>query len=111
MTPTEYLNTIKQFFVVPEQHKEAYLTSLLASEAGEVIGLWGKSLRGDFNFDQYEEFRNKMKLELGDTLWAWVLLAELYDFTPEEIMEANVEKLRSRQAANTIRSNNGEKRE
>lgn len=108
----EYTNTIKQFIVVPDYDLEAYLVSLLASEAGEVAGLWGKALRKDFNNPhESEQYLQKMKLELGDTLWAWALLVEFYGFTPEEIMKANVEKLRSRQAANAIRSNNGTRTE
>lgn len=113
MTLNEYLNAIKQFVVVPEENMEAYLVSLLASEAGECFGLWGKQLRGDFdhnNAEQCSEYLKKMVLELGDTFWALVLLVDYYGFSIETVMEKNVEKLRSRQAANTIRSNNGEKR-
>lgn len=106
MTIDEYIAKIKEFVVVPEEHMEAYLTTLLASEAGEVAGLWGKWLRGDFEQEGSggaAAFDNKMLLELSDCAFALCLLADWNGFTLEQVFEANINKLEARKAKGTIR--------
>jgi len=82
LTATEYIAKIKEFVVVPEEHMEAYLTTLLASEAGECIGLYGKSLRGDFpdlnNPKHSGAYLDQMLKELGDVCFGLCLLADMF---------------------------------
>lgn len=99
MTIDEYIAKIKEFVVVPGEHLEAYLTTLLASEAGECVGLYGKKLRGDFDAkssDPYERlvhemrYKNKMLLELGDCIFALALISDFYKWElkgPDEYMD------------------------
>lgn len=78
MKPNEYIAKIKEFVVVPEEHMEAYLTTLLASEAGECLGLYGKYLRGDFGTDR-AAYKDKMLKEFGDVCFGLCLLADRWN--------------------------------
>lgn len=71
----------------------AYLMSLLASEAGEVNGKWGKFLRDG---TASEELRQAIFLEMGDVLWSLAMLADEMDESLETVAKMNVDKLASR---------------
>lgn len=62
----------------------------LASEAGEVAGIMQKVFQGH-DFD-----KEHMKKELGDCLWMIAEACEALDFTMDEVMELNIEKLKAR---------------
>lgn len=63
----------------------------LAGEAGEVVDYLKK-----VHFHGHELDRQVVKKELGDVMWYIANLANLYDLTLTEIMQANVDKLRER---------------
>jgi len=63
----------------------------LASEAGEVAGLLEKHLCQGHEMD-----RDKVRKELGDVMWYLAMLLDGADMTFEEVMEANIAKLRIR---------------
>ena len=68
----------------------------LAGEAGEIADQIKKNrFHGALPAPQHEA---KMALELGDLLWYFALMCRLYNFTLEDIMQANVVKLRERGA-------------
>lgn len=109
MTIDEYIAKIKEFVVVRNEDLEAYLITLLASEAGEVAGEYGKVLRGDYHlsdthFLYYDEarYRDKIIKELGDCAFALFLLSDFYGFTLEQVMQANIDKLAARKEKGTI---------
>jgi len=84
---------------------EAYLTTLLASEAGEVVGEYGKRLRGDYDMGSWTSavtYVDKIIKELGDTAFALLLLSDFYGFTLEQVFEANINKLEARKAKGTL---------
>lgn len=62
----------------------------LTSEAGEVSGIMQKVYQG------HEFDKEHMKKELGDCLWMIAEACEALDMTMDEVMEANIEKLRKR---------------
>ena len=62
----------------------------LCSEAGEVAGILQKEYQGHAVDTEHIE------KELGDTLWMIAEAATAFGFTLEEVMEANIEKLRNR---------------
>lgn len=76
-----------------------YLGLGLAGEAGEVAGKLSKRIRGDDVDD------TALAHELGDVLWFLARLADQLGFDLSDIANANVNKLRGRQAAGTIRGN------
>lgn len=73
----------------------------LASEAGEVAGKVKKVLR-DKGGIMDDEAREAIKDELGDVLWYIAQLGTELNLPLEEIAAANVLKLASRAARNTI---------
>jgi NTP pyrophosphatase (non-canonical NTP hydrolase) len=71
----------------------------LAAEVGEVLSLEAKLIRDGANIDKYRE---NLKKELGDVLWHIAMIGQDHGFSLEEIAEANIHKLTSRMARNTI---------
>jgi NTP pyrophosphatase (non-canonical NTP hydrolase) len=63
----------------------------LAGEAGEVADLVKKGI-----FHQHGIDRDAIKKELGDVLWYVSALCTRLGFSLEEVMEANIEKLKAR---------------
>lgn len=62
----------------------------LASEAGEVSGIFQKEYQG--HIFQIEHF----KKELGDCLWMIAEAAAAYDISLDDVARTNIEKLRER---------------
>ena len=70
--------------------KELHALHLMASEVGEIHGLYQKVYQGhDFNTDD-------VKKELGDLLWGIAEFCTANGFEMDKIMELNIEKLRKR---------------
>lgn len=76
-----------------ETEKDHYLNAAmgLAGEAGEVLDCHKKQF-----FHRPRDYREEVKLELGDVLYYWLKVQELWGFTLEEILEANKAKLFNR---------------
>lgn len=107
----------------------AYLAAGLNEEAGEASGKVKKYLRGDFDLEYQEcevksdrdlleredynkevnKRRKQAALELGDCLWYLTNMARVLGYSLEEIMQMNMDKLRAREAANTIRGEGDER--
>jgi NTP pyrophosphatase (non-canonical NTP hydrolase) len=83
-----------------------YAIMNLGAEAGEVLSLEAKMRRDGYKFQDYLD---NMKKELGDVLWHVAIIAYDNGFTLAEVAEANIDKLTSRTARNTI-SGNGDNR-
>jgi NTP pyrophosphatase (non-canonical NTP hydrolase) len=77
----------------PEDVTLAVAALGLSGEAGEVADNVKKLLGHPWDGT---ERKDKLLLEMGDVLFYWVKLAHLFGFTPEEIMQANVDKLNKR---------------
>ena len=73
-----------------------YCTLGLCGESGEVAEKVKKVLRDEGNFFSATT-RDSIKLELGDVLWYLAQLATELGLTLEEVAEANLQKLQSRQ--------------
>jgi NTP pyrophosphatase (non-canonical NTP hydrolase) len=85
-----------------------YPTLGLVGEAGEVAEKAKKIIR-DGDGTLTEETRNKMALELSDVCWYVAVLAYELDYTLEEIMQMNLDKLASRQQRGVL-SGSGDNR-
>ncbi|MFM8441426.1 MAG: nucleoside triphosphate pyrophosphohydrolase family protein [Acidobacteriota bacterium] len=72
-----------------------YPTLGLAGEAGEVANVV-KKIQRDLGGEINDEFRTKLKDELGDVLWYISACADELGITLTEIAEYNVEKLAKR---------------
>lgn len=93
MTGTEYQNLAMRTASISEEYRSdrLYHGSLgLASEAGEVCGLLQKRYQGhDFDYDH-------MKKELGDCMWMIAEICSACGFTMDDVMQANIDKLKAR---------------
>lgn len=77
----------------------------LSGEVGELNDNLKKRLRNGETPQAIQDSRDpKMLLELGDCLWYVSRFAFDLGFTLEEVAQANVAKLRERQAKGTIRN-------
>ncbi len=76
-----------------ETEKDHYLNAVmgLAGEAGEVLDAHKKSY-----FHKPRDIREEVLLELGDVMYYWLKLKDLWGFTLDEILEANKKKLFAR---------------
>jgi NTP pyrophosphatase (non-canonical NTP hydrolase) len=63
----------------------------LAGEAGEVVDLVKKGIYHQQGID-----KTAIKKELGDVLWYISALCKQFDFTLEEVMQQNIDKLNAR---------------
>lgn len=71
----------------------------LAGETGEVVDIIKKIVRNQDvkpKLDITEAQYDSLYLELGDVLWYWSALVKDLGFDPEEIMQANIDKLTAR---------------
>ena len=76
-----------------------YVALGLAGEAGEICNKMKKMLRDGVSKEEMREF---LRGELGDAQWYLGRLADDFNLTLSEIMEANIDKLRDRKARGVI---------
>ena len=94
----------KTWHLIHTDHPIVYPTLGLANEAGEVAGKIKKIFR-DKNGEISAADREALKQELGDVLWYLAQICTELDLSLEEVAEANLAKLFSRQARGQIRGN------
>ncbi|HYH75668.1 MAG TPA: nucleoside triphosphate pyrophosphohydrolase family protein [Candidatus Saccharimonadales bacterium] len=104
MTFDEYQ---QQALTTMVRHKDPLMNKTVlamgvAGEAGEVIEKW-KKLVGYWDGDITDEFRQEMGKELADVVWYIATLSHELGLSFDEIMQQNVEKLRSRQERGAIK--------
>ena len=74
-----------------EETKIIWCSQGLAGETGEVVDNLKKAI-----FHQHGINKEELKKELGDVLWYIAGLCTLLDFTLEEVMQLNINKLLKR---------------
>lgn len=99
----EYQIKAKETAVYAKKDGLNYLGLGLCNESGEVAGKIKKLIRGDYS--QLDEMRvaGMIADELGDVLWYLSMLADTLGYDLEMIAKMNVEKLRKRKEANTLK--------
>ena len=102
MTLEEYQQAASQTALYPERYKIVYPSLGLCGEAGEVAEKVKKLLR-DNNGVLSDEKREEIKKELGDVLWYLAALSTDLGLSLNDVAQANVDKLLSRQARGTIK--------
>ena len=66
----------------------------MQAESGEFSEIIKKIIFQGKDFNQQERFH--LMRELGDVLWYWVQGCTALGYTPQEVMEENINKLESR---------------
>lgn len=102
----EYLSATDETAVYPASSAGGlpalvYLALGLAGETGESVDVIKKAYRN--GGDLTEDMSAKLKLELGDVLWYWVRLCSAAGFSFDDVMFANLDKLRARKDAGTLK--------
>ena len=92
----------KTWHLIHTDHPIVYPTLGLANEAGEVAGKVKKLFR-DKGGEISPEDREALKQELGDVFWYLAQICTELGLSLEEVAEANLTKLFSRQARGHIR--------
>ena len=100
MNFTEYQKKAMEFRLASADEMYAMLN--LGAEAGEVLGLEAKLIRDG---GSVEEYRMKLKKELGDVLWHVAAIARDNGMSLDDVAFSNIQKLTSRLANNTIQGN------
>lgn len=72
----------------------------VTAEAGEIAGVLEKSLRKTGKID--ESVNDKLRLEIGDTMFFLMALANALDIPFDEIIEDNISKLLRRSVEGTL---------
>jgi NTP pyrophosphatase (non-canonical NTP hydrolase) len=96
MDLSEYQRLCRRTAEYPRQAWLAYPALGLAGEAGEVAEHAKKAIR-DHGGEVSAERRAAMAKELGDVLWYVAQLATELDLDLDQIAQANLDKLLSRQ--------------
>ena len=96
MELSEYQRLSRGTAKYPREAWLAYPALGLAGEAGEVAEHAKKAIRDDGGTVS-EQRREAMSKELGDVLWYVAQLASELDLDLDEIAQANLDKLLSRQ--------------
>jgi len=87
-----YVKEVHRTCSITDQRELLTLTALgLAGETGEIVDELKKVL-----YHGHELDTGKLRKELGDLFWYLVLLCDTLDLTLDDVMQANVEKLRKR---------------
>jgi NTP pyrophosphatase (non-canonical NTP hydrolase) len=98
---SDYQNRSRRTAEYPRDAWLAYPALGLSGEAGEVAEHAKKAIRDDGgNIAEWR--REAIATELGDVLWYVAQLASELGLELEEIAEANLEKLASRQARGVL---------
>lgn len=109
LTANDYQTAALQTAIYPNMSDNfIYPTLGLVGEAGEVAEKAKKIIR-DGDGTLTPETREKMAMELSDVCWYVAVLAYELDYTLEEIMQMNIDKLASRQARGVL-SGSGDNR-
>jgi NTP pyrophosphatase (non-canonical NTP hydrolase) len=102
----EYQEFCKQSNWCSKSLNRDHLLFGLSAEVGEVLALFQKQLRdlgkphtqrnNIVDLVKRDTLEDNLKLELGDVLWHLTELAREYNWTLEDLMESNIDKLRGR---------------
>jgi NTP pyrophosphatase (non-canonical NTP hydrolase) len=102
MTPNEYQTAALRTAIYPDRGNNLIYPVLgICGEAGEVAEKVKKIIR-DGDGVLTDPDREKIALELSDVCWYVAVLAYELDYTLEEIMQMNLDKLASRQSRGVL---------
>jgi NTP pyrophosphatase (non-canonical NTP hydrolase) len=96
MTAELYQYQATQTAIFPKEKALEYLALGLTSEAGEVAGKVKKLIRDGEDVEGFELKKIAIASEVGDVLWYCAMMAKEVGVPLGDIMQENLDKLRSR---------------
>ncbi len=102
----KYQEFTQSVALYPKEMEDAYLSTGLAAEAGELCTIYAKYFRGDFD---KEVLKGRASKEIGDVLWFLSQICNSLDFSLQDILEENVNKLTSRKERGVIKGDGDER--
>ena len=104
MNFTDYQRAAHSTAIYPANRAMEYLCLGLASEAGEVAGVWKKVLRdaAEMTGNTVDESLAKLIKESGDVLWYIAELCTATGVSMEDVAAQNIAKLKSRMERGVI---------
>lgn len=115
MSFAEYLAKTDDTAVYPESNtgkvsELSYLGIAFIGEAGELVNNVKKIIRNGpgMDYNVYENVSNhdlicKIREEMGDVLWYYARLCGFFNWSLDEIMQENIDKLRLRKIAGQLK--------
>jgi NTP pyrophosphatase (non-canonical NTP hydrolase) len=96
MTAELYQYEATKTAIFPKEKALEYLALGLTSEAGEVAGKVKKLIRDGEDVEGFEMKKIAIASEVGDVLWYCAMMAKEVGVPLGDIMQENLDKLRSR---------------
>jgi NTP pyrophosphatase (non-canonical NTP hydrolase) len=116
MELNDYQQAAKTTAKYPHKNRISYPISMIAGEAGELVGRYAKILRGDYGgedpmviIEADPALKAYFIKELGDILWGIALLADELGVSLDKVARINLEKLRSRAERGVIKGSGDER--
>ena len=103
MNFNEYQVKAHETAIYPEQNALPYVGLGVGNEAGELQGLFKKSLRGDFDKDFDGAFVTAVSKEIGDVLWYLAEICTVMGLNLNEVAVSNLLKLADRKERNVLK--------
>lgn len=85
-------------FAKPSAKTPEYLFTGLAGEVGEVCSLYAKAVRDGMK----QDYKKELVKELGDVAWFIASICTSVGVSFEDVLKANIEKLKDRAERNVI---------
>lgn len=104
----DYQDAALETAVYPENMKVIYPALGINGEAGEVAEKVKKIYR-DHSGIMDDDARRAIMKELGDVLWYVAVMAHDIGYSLQEVANANIEKLKSRQQRGKLNGNGDER--
>lgn len=106
----DYQEKARSTAVYPRERRIDYPMTMIAGEAGELVGRYGKILRGDDGtgdpakvIARDPELHAHLVKEIGDILWGLAVLSGELGVSFDEVAQQNLEKLQDRQRRDVLK--------
>lgn len=106
----DYQKKARSTAVYPDERRIDYPMAMIVGEAGELVGKYGKVLRGDYGekapaaiIEAHPELHDLFVKEIGDILWGLAVLSGELGVSFDEVAQRNLEKLQDRKTRGVIK--------
>jgi len=111
MDLNEYQKRIMDTWISNDKDLERIILGI-CGESGEIAELFKKYFRGDYEYESTKVFisrRDQIVKELGDIFYYICMLCNKYNFSAEEILLENINKLSKRKEEGKIKGSGSDR--